>query len=71
MPYLEKADITWYESILGQAVLENYIDLILENPENKRRKKLWNEVKPYLEKTKNYMSIILRRKIEKAKESIA
>ena len=48
MPYLEKTDVTWYETILGQAVLENYIDLILENPENKKRKKLWNEIKPYL-----------------------
>ena len=38
MPYLEKTDVTWYETILGQAVLENYIDLILENPENKKRK---------------------------------
>ncbi len=71
MPYLEKTDVTWYETILGQAVLENYIDLILENPENKKRKKLWNEIKPYLEKTKNYMPIVLKRKIEKAKESIA
>ena len=58
-------------NIIGQAVFENYIDLILENPENKKRKKLWNEIKPYLEKTKNYMPIVLKRKIEKAKESIA
>ncbi|MDY4078798.1 MAG: hypothetical protein SOY42_08435 [Clostridium sp.] len=71
MPYLEKTDITWYKTILGQAVLENYMDLILKNPEDKEIKSLWNEVEPYLSKIKENMSIILKRKMEKAKESIA
>lgn len=71
MPYLEKTDITWYKTILGQAVLENYIDLILKSTEDKEIKSLWNEVEPYLLKTKENMSIILKRKMEKAKESIA
>ena len=71
MPYLEKTDITWYKTILGQDVLENYMDLILKNTEDKEIKSLWNEVEPYLLKTKENMSIILKRKMEKAKESIA
>lgn len=71
MPYLEKTDITWYKTILGQAVLENYMDLILKNPEDKEIKSLWNEIEPYLLKTKENMSIILKSKMEKAKESIA
>lgn len=71
MPYLEKTDITWYKTILGQAVLENYIDLILKSTEDKEIKSLWNEVEPYLLKTRENMSIILKRKMEKAKESIA
>ena len=71
MPYLEKTDITWYKTILGQAVLENYMDLILKNPEDKEIKSLWNEIEPYLLKTKDNMSIILKSKMEKAKESIA
>lgn len=68
LPYLEKTDTTWYKTILGQAVLENYMDLILKNPEDKEIKSLWNEVEPYLLKTKDNMSIILKRKMEKAKE---
>ena len=40
MPYLEKTDITWYKTILGQAVLENYMDLILKNTEDKEIKSL-------------------------------
>lgn len=71
MPYLEKTDITWYKTILGQAVLENYMDLILKNTEDKEIKSLWNEIEPYLLKTKDNMSIILKSKMEKAKESIA
>ncbi|MGM9978804.1 MAG: hypothetical protein ACI33J_08410 [Clostridium sp.] len=71
MPYLEKTDITWYKTILGQAVLENYMDLILKNTEDKEIKSIWNEVEPYLLKTKDNMSIILKSKMEKAKESIA
>lgn len=71
MPYLEKTDITWYKTILGQAVLENYMDLILKNTEDKEIKSLWNEIEPYLLKTKDNMSIILKIKMEKAKESIA
>ena len=71
LPYLEKTDTTWYKTILGQAVLENYMDLILKNPKSKEIKNLWNEVEPYLSKTKDNMSIILKRKTEKAKESIA
>lgn len=71
MPYLEKMDIIWYKTNLGQAVLENYMDLILKNPKDKEIKSLWNEVEPYLLKTKENMSIILKRKMEKAKESIA
>ena len=71
MPYLEKTDITWYKTILGQAVLENYMDLILKNTEDKEIKSLWNEIEPYLLKTKDNMSIILQSKMEKAKESIA
>ena len=71
MPYLEKTDITWYKTILGQAVLENYMDLILKNTEDKEIKSLWNEIEPYLLKTKENMSIILKSKMEKAKESIA
>lgn len=71
MPYLEKTDITWYKTILGQAVLENYMDLILKNTEDKEIKSLWNEVEPYLLKTRDNMSIILKSKMEKAKESIA
>ncbi len=71
MPYLEKTDITWYKTILGQSVLENYMDLILKNTEDKEIKSLWNEIEPYLLKTKDNMSIILKSKMEKAKESIA
>ena len=71
IPYLEKTDITWYKTILGQAVLENYMDLILKNTEDKEIKSLWNEVEPYLLKTRDNMSIILKSKMEKAKESIA
>ena len=71
MPYLEKTDITWYKTILGQAVLENYMDLILKNTEDKEIKSLWNEIEPYLLKTKDNMSIILKSKMDKAKESIA
>lgn len=69
--YLEKTDITWYKTILGQVVLENYMDLILRNPKNKEIKSIWNEVEPYLLKMKDNMSIILKSKMEKAKESIA